>query len=208
MLCWYSKLTGTNGNAKAAAFYPFLLTTGSMHPQMRPYFVNHELIHLAQQKEMLIVGGWICRFFESLYIFTKGKRGMEAYLYRSTEQEAYDNMFNLNYLHQRASFSHLKKYWKSKPVAWNEYLKKVLETEGYPIVYDWYDEPNTKYENHKHQGKVSFFVIEGSVVFSGGINKTVLKGERIDVPVGVEHSAVVGSKGCRYVVGQEVEGDA
>lgn len=208
LLYWYSKLTGTKGNAKAAAFYPFLITTSKIHPKMRPYFINHELIHFAQQKEMLIIGSWIFQIFEYLYVFTKGKRDMEAYLSRSTEQEAYDNMFNLDYLQQRESFSHLKKYWKDKPVVWNEYLKKVLETEGYPIVYDWYDEPNTKYENHKHQGKVSFFVTEGSVTFSGGINKTVSKGERIDVPVGVEHSAVVGGNGCRYIVGQEIEGDA
>lgn len=102
----------------------------------------------------------------------------------------------------------MKKYWKNKPVIWSKYLKKVLETEGYPIVYDWYDESGTKYENHKHQGKVSFFVLEGSVTFSGGINKTVSEGEKIDVPVGVEHSAIVSDEGCRYVVGQEIEGDA
>jgi hypothetical protein len=208
LLYWYSKLTGTNGNAKAAAFYPFLITTSKIHPKMKPYFINHELIHFAQQKEMFIVGGWIFHLFEYFYLLIKGKKGMEAYLSRSTEQEAYDNMFNLDYLKQRKSFSDLKKYWKNKPVIWNEYLKKVLETEGFPIVYDWYDEPNTKYENHKHQGRVSFFVLEGSVTFSGGVNKTVSKGGRIDVPVGVEHSAVVGKNGCRYVVGQEIEGDA
>lgn len=208
-LYWYSKLTGTNGDAKAAAFYPFLIMTSKIHPKMRAYFINHELIHFAQQKEMLIVGSWIFHIFEYAYIFfVKGKRGMEAYLSRSTEQEAYDNMFDLDYLKQRKPFSHLKKYWRSEPVIWNEYLKKVLETEGYPIVYDWCDEPNTKYENHKHQGKVSFFVVEGSVVFSGGVNKTVSKGERIDVPVGIEHSAIVSNKGCRYIVGQEIEGDA
>jgi hypothetical protein len=65
-LYWYSKLTGTNGNAKAAAFYPFLITTSKIHPKMKEYFINHELIHFAQQKEMLIVGGWIFHFFEYL----------------------------------------------------------------------------------------------------------------------------------------------
>ncbi len=87
-------------------------------------------------------------------------------------------------------------------------FEDILKAEGFPVVYNWYDEPGTKYENHKHQGKVSFFVLEGSVTFSGGINKTVSKRERIDVPVRVEHSAIVGNKGCRYVVGQEIEGDA
>jgi len=97
---------------------------------------------------------------------------------------------------------------KQKPVLWKEHLKKVLKNEGYPIVYEWKDEPNTKYENHSHRGKVSFFVLEGDVIFSGGIQKTVRKNERIDVPIGVEHTAIVGSKGCMYIVGQEIEGDA
>jgi hypothetical protein len=97
----------------------------------------------------------------------------------------YDNLLQCLFLYYEVDLreievaNDLKKYWKNKPVVWNDYLKKVLETEGFPIVYDWYDEPNTKYENHKHQGKVSFFVVEGSVTFSGGINKTVSKGERI-----------------------------
>jgi len=86
--------------------------------------------------------------------------------------------------------------------------KETLEKEGFPIVYDWFDEPDTHYPSHKHQGKVSFYVTEGSVAFSGGINRIVATGERLDVPVGVEHSAVVGPDGCRYVVGQEIATDA
>ncbi len=87
------------------------------------------------------------------------------------------------------------------------FLKKILETEGFPIVYEWHDKPGTVYENHTHQGKVSFYVIEGSVSFSGGIQKVVSTGERFDVPVGIEHGAKVGENGCQYVVGQEIEGD-
>jgi quercetin dioxygenase-like cupin family protein len=87
-------------------------------------------------------------------------------------------------------------------------LKEILEKEGFPITYDWNDEPGTVYEEHSHKGKVSFYVIEGSVTFSGGINQTVSQGQRIDVPIGVKHSAVVSEKGCKYVVGQEIEGDA
>ncbi len=209
LLYWYSKLTGTNGNAKAAAFYPFLVTTSKMHPKMRPYFINHELIHFAQQKEMLILGGWIFYIFEFFYIlYTKRKYGMGEYLLRSTEQEAYENMFDIEYLNKRKSFSHIKKYWKNKPVVWNEYLKKVLKTEGFSVVYEWTDAPNKIYENHKHQGKVSFYVLRGSVTFSGDINITVNSGERFDVPVGVVHSAVVGNEGCEWVVGEEIEGDS
>lgn len=90
----------------------------------------------------------------------------------------------------------------------NQDLKKILSSEGFPIVYEWTDAPGTTYDDHCHQGKVSFYVTKGSVTFFGGIQQTVSAGERINVPVGVHHTAVVGPDGCEYVVGQEVEGDA
>lgn len=206
---WYSRLTGTKGNAKAMAFYPFLFTTSKIHPKMHAYFINHELIHFAQQKELLIVGAWIFHILEWLYItIIKRKRGMDAYLLRSTEQEAYDNMFDLEYLSKRKSYSELNNYWENKPVVWKDYLKKVLETEGYPIVYEWVDKPNTEYAEHSHKGKVSFYVMKGAVTFLTGITRTVKAGERFDVPVGVTHTAKVSNDGCEYIVGQEIEGDA
>lgn len=85
-------------------------------------------------------------------------------------------------------------------------LKSILTTE-FPIVYEWYDEPNTKYPEHNHQGKVSFYIIDGSVTFTSGIDQIVSQYQRIDVPVGVKHTAVVGLEGCRYIVGQESEDD-
>lgn len=206
---WYSRLTGTKGTAKAMAFYPFLFTTSKIHPKMHAYFINHELIHFAQQKELLIVGAWIFHILEWLYItIIKRKRGMDAYLLRSTEQEAYDNMFDLEYLSKRKSYSELNNYWENKPVVWKDYLKKVLETEGYPIVYEWVDKPNTEYAEHSHKGKVSFYVMKGAVTFLTGITRTVKAGERFDVPVGVTHTAKVSNDGCEYIVGQEIEGDA
>lgn len=87
-------------------------------------------------------------------------------------------------------------------------FKKVFELENFPIIYEWYDEPNTEYDEHQHKGKVSFYVLEGSVTFTSGINKTVSQYQRIDVPIGVKHTATVGPEGCRYIVGQEIEGDA
>jgi len=91
---------------------------------------------------------------------------------------------------------------------WSKSLQELLKQEGFPIVYEWYDKPGTVYENHTHQGKVSCYIIDGSVSFSGGIERIVSIGERFDVLVGIEHSAKVGENGCQYVVGQEIEGDA
>ena len=87
-------------------------------------------------------------------------------------------------------------------------LKLRLKEEGFTHVFDWHDEPDTRYESHHHKGKISFYVLRGSVTFSGGITETIKAGERFDVPVEVEHSAVVDHEGCDWVVGEEIEGDS
>ncbi len=87
-------------------------------------------------------------------------------------------------------------------------LLKQLKKEGFLHTFIWKDEPNTLYPQHAHKGKVSFYITKGSVTFSGGINITVRGGERFDVPVRIEHSAAVGSEGCDWVVGEEIEGDS
>ncbi len=89
----------------------------------------------------------------------------------------------------------------------NKYFEQ-LKSEGFTHVFEWHDEPNTSYSEHAHKGKVSFYIVRGSVKFSGGIDKTVKAGERFDVPPGVPHSAIVGPKGCDWVVGEEIEGDS
>ncbi len=80
-----------------------------------------------------------------------------------------------------------------------------LKKEGFAQVYEWIDKPYTKYSEHAHKGKVSFYITRGFVTFSGDINKTVSSGERFDVPVGVRHSAIVGLEGCDWIVGQECD---
>jgi hypothetical protein len=87
-------------------------------------------------------------------------------------------------------------------------LRTQLQADGFGTPFLWFDMPNYEYPKHIHQGKVSFYIIHGSVTFSGGIEKTVSIGERMDVPVGVYHTAITGSEGCVYLVGQEIEGDA
>lgn len=87
-------------------------------------------------------------------------------------------------------------------------LKNRLKEEGFANVFDWHDNPGTKYAEHAHRGKVSFYVLRGAVTFSGDIEITVSAGERFDVPMGIKHSAIVGSDGCDWVVGEEIKGDS
>lgn len=209
LLFWWSRLNGMKGSTKAAAFFPFIFTTSAIHPNMKEYFINHERIHCVQQIEKVFLGQWIFSILENFYyrIF-KGKSSLDTYLNKASEQEAYHNMFDLSYLKNRRVFADIRVYLKHKPASWNSFYKRSLEAEGFPIVYEWFDEPNTKYPLHKHQGKVSFYVLDGTVTFTDGIKKTISTFERIDVPPDIEHSAIVGPQGCRYVVGQEIEGDA
>lgn len=88
--------------------------------------------------------------------------------------------------------------------------QEILKSEGFVHVYEWHDEPGTKYPVHAHKGKVTIFIEKGDVTFHFSDNTThiVKIGERFDVPIGLEHSAVVGPNGCDYVVGEMIEGDS
>ncbi len=84
-----------------------------------------------------------------------------------------------------------------------------LKSEGFSNVYEWTDKPGATYPAHAHKGRVSFFVTDGSIVMRFDDREVLVKaGERMDVPVGATHTAVVSPKGCTFVVGEEIEGDS
>lgn len=84
-----------------------------------------------------------------------------------------------------------------------------FEEEGFVSVYEWQDAPGTVYPPHFHRGKVSLFVTDGSCTFDiAGVKKMIVAGQRFDVPVGVEHSALVGEDGWIVIVGEEIEDDS
>lgn len=77
-----------------------------------PYYVekaksiiNHESIHIEQQKELLVVVFYLWYFIEWLIrLFMKG----DAYRNISFEREAYSNQDNTEYLKTRRLYSFLK----------------------------------------------------------------------------------------------------
>ena len=86
---------------------------------------------------------------------------------------------------------------------------KTFTNEGFAHVFEWDDPAGTVYEPHHHQGKVSLFVTDGSCVFDfSGEKREVTAGLRFDVPIEVEHTAIVGPNGWNVVVGEEIEGDS
>lgn len=124
LMRWWSTLTGLKGRAYAGAFFPFIFITSRIPKDSYEAVVNHELIHFAQQKELLVVGSWVLWIVEWVYWrLLKGKGAKQTYLLRCTEQEAYDNMWELEYLAKRKRFIHLRYYLRNKPVK-----KNLVET--------------------------------------------------------------------------------
>jgi quercetin dioxygenase-like cupin family protein len=85
----------------------------------------------------------------------------------------------------------------------------TLEKEGFAHIYEWQDAPDTVYAEHRHKGKVSLFVTDGSISIAIDGDTTVYHtGDRVNISPLTEHSAVVGSLGVQLVVGEEIEGDS
>lgn len=90
------------------AFWPFIFlrnrTTASEST------MNHERIHLRQQREMLVIPFYIWYFIEYLLRRFQYSSWKEAYFNISFEREAFSNESNLVYLEKR-------KFW-----AWTKWL--------------------------------------------------------------------------------------
>ena len=76
------------------------------------YVVNHELVHTAQQREMLFVPFYIVYAIEWLFRMVQYRcDSKKAYYNLSFEREAYANQNDLTYLPRR------------RPYAWRHYLR-------------------------------------------------------------------------------------
>jgi quercetin dioxygenase-like cupin family protein len=60
----------------------------------------------------------------------------------------------------------------------------------------WSNGPGFRYSAHRHDGAKILFCVEGSITFRTADGDTELRvGDRLDLPVGTIHSAVVGPHG-------------
>tara|TARA_R100000152_G_C6550471_1_gene25179 strand:- start:36 stop:380 length:345 start_codon:yes stop_codon:yes gene_type:complete len=100
MLSWFI-------NIGAITLYPFIISRGVMSKET----LNHERIHIEQQKELLVVGFYLLYIMYWLVNLLWHKMGKsEAYLMIPFEKEAYANDGNPDYLKTRRRFAWLKKY--------------------------------------------------------------------------------------------------
>jgi hypothetical protein len=83
-------------------------------------------------------------------------------------------------------------------------LRKQLATEGFSYTFMWQDGPNAFYPDHTHAGLTAHIILEGEMTLTtSGKSETYRPGERCDVPGGALHSAQMGPRGCRYLVGEK-----
>jgi hypothetical protein len=83
-------------------------------------------------------------------------------------------------------------------------LERQLHDEGFLHTYVWQDGPSAHYPDHTHAGATAHIILEGEMTLTqSGSTHTYGAGERCDVPAGAVHSARMGSRGCRYLIGEK-----
>lgn len=83
-------------------------------------------------------------------------------------------------------------------------IEKQLHAEGFHHTYVWQDGPNTHYGDHTHAEETAHIILDGEMTLTmADQSKTYRLGERCDVPAGAVHSARMGPKGCRYLIGEK-----
>jgi mannose-6-phosphate isomerase-like protein (cupin superfamily) len=83
-------------------------------------------------------------------------------------------------------------------------FRKQLEAEGFPNTLVWQDRPEAFYPDHTHTGPSAHIILDGEMTLTmNGTSRTYRPGDRCDVPAGTVHSARMGVRGCRYLVGEK-----
>jgi quercetin dioxygenase-like cupin family protein len=91
---------------------------------------------------------------------------------------------------------HVQKWSRPAPPT-EEELNQILGREGLR-PYRWSNEPGDAYAAHEHAYHKVIYVVSGSITFGFPIEgepTTLYPGDRLDLPPGVQHNAVVGPQG-------------
>ena len=75
-------------------------------------------------------------------------------------------------------------------------------------VYSWSNGPGDRYGEHAHAYAKLLYCTEGSIEFrlAGGKTIALAAGDRMILPAGARHAAVVGPTGCTCVEGKMSDG--
>ena len=89
--------------------YPFILLAPKAEKLSKDQYrvlINHEKIHLAQQKELLVIFFYIAYLLNYLINLVRYRSKFEAYINIVFEKEANKHERNDNYLETRKSFNY------------------------------------------------------------------------------------------------------
>ena len=84
-------------NIGAITLYPFIISRG----EMSEITINHEKIHLRQQRELWLIGFYFLYVYFWLKSKIKGRSSLAAYLDIPFEREAYHMQEDMDYLKRR-----------------------------------------------------------------------------------------------------------
>ena len=96
--------------AAGMALFPFILLNNRQNKEDR-ILINHELIHLRQQVELLVIPFYLLYLVSYLFNLAKYKNHHKSYLNIIFEKEAYQMDKDLGYLSKRTFWAWLK-YFK------------------------------------------------------------------------------------------------
>lgn len=83
-------------------------------------------------------------------------------------------------------------------------LEGQLHFEGFSHTYVWQDRPNAFYSEHTHPTETAHVILDGEMTLTmNGEAKCFRAGDRCDVLAGTVHSARMGPRGCRYLIGEK-----
>ena len=83
-------------------------------------------------------------------------------------------------------------------------LTEQLRADGFGNTFVWQDGPEAFYPDHTHASETAHFILAGEMTLTmDGRSKNYHAGERCDVPAGAVHSARMGLRGCRYLIGEK-----
>ncbi len=78
-----------------------------------------------------------------------------------------------------------------------------LRREGFSLVYAWEDVANAHYGDHTHTTETAHIILNGEMTLILDCQShTYRPGDRCDVPRNAVHSAIMGPRGCRYLMGE------
>ncbi len=87
--------------------------------------------------------------------------------------------------------------WTSDTAPDEAAVRKILDAEGLR-PYRWSNGPGDVYGAHSHTYHKVIYVVNGSITFGlpdTGDRILLHAGDRLDLPAGISHNAVVGNKG-------------